>query len=282
MPFVPITDAASFGKMVNLRVTPENRFLEFKAAYGPGPAQHEELARDIAQFANTDGGVLLIGVTESPVNGRRTAQGINPVGDVDSLKQWVEQAIKNYLSPVTFSHALYEVVLPQGSILAVNIPPSIHLVAFTSDDRNIQYLYRTDHGKQWFNPAEVERHIMNGSRAMQIRLGQLVEELRENDRVAVEASPKPLMWVGYPFGGHHTNTTVQLAPSQCMEFEVGLLVGRVCVRLPHGLIAEAWRTSDKKLGLYLKVTIIVTEDGQITFEGPVYRPPVPNVIPHIG
>jgi hypothetical protein len=64
-----------------------------------------------------------------------------------------------------------------GTIVAINVPPSLHLAALWHPDRKrgIEYLYRTDHGKQWMNPDEVERHLMNGSRAMQIRLTHVLE-----------------------------------------------------------------------------------------------------------
>ena len=34
----------------------------------------------------------------------------------------------------------------------------------------IEYVRRTSHGKDWMNPDEVERHLMNGSRAAKLAL----------------------------------------------------------------------------------------------------------------
>ena len=57
------------------------------------------------------------------------------------------------------------------------------------------------------------------------------------------------------------------------EDEIELHVGNVIVRLPHGLIAEVWRTSDGKLGLYLKVSmVLVTGEGGITLNPVGWQP----------
>lgn len=75
--------------------------MDFKAKYEwrtpPATPKKErdavavELCRDLAQFANTDGGVLLIGVSEMRgVNGQKLAGEIKPVEDIDGFKQWME------------------------------------------------------------------------------------------------------------------------------------------------------------------------------------------------
>jgi hypothetical protein len=142
MAFRPITDEPTFRSAVVLGRTSEDRTLEFKAEYrwrrdgasgDIAQAHAEELSRDVAQFANTEGGVLLIGVAEKVVDGRRIAEKISPISDVSGLKQWIEQAIRNYLVPSTFSRSLREILLPEGTVLAVNVPPSVHLVALWND-----------------------------------------------------------------------------------------------------------------------------------------------------
>ena len=274
MPFQPITDAAALRQAVVLGTTSEGRVLEFKGGYGWKAPTHdhrageaEELARDVAQFANTDGGVLLVGVTERSVDGRRVADKIAPVDDVAGFKGWAEQAIRNYLTPATFARSMHEIRLEEGTVLAINVAASVHLVALWHDTgkRGIEYLYRTDHGKEWFNPDEVERHIMNGSRAMQIRLVQLVGSLREgHGQVSVAVAPPPKRWV--------TATASWGAPFQAVilkdnsDHDIELSLNSVSVRIPHGLILDAWITADRRLGLCLKVGITVTDRGGVTLE----------------
>src|SRR5437762_2632401 len=72
---------------------------------------------------------------------------------------------------------------PRGTVVAVNVPPSLHLVALWHSERrsqfeeknSIEYLYRDSHGKKWMNPDEVERHIMNGSRAAKLAFDQALD-----------------------------------------------------------------------------------------------------------
>jgi len=73
-----ITSREEFERTVELGKTPESKYLEFKGGYGwrgaNKDAQAIELCRDAAQLANTDGGVLLIGVTEAEAANGRTAR----------------------------------------------------------------------------------------------------------------------------------------------------------------------------------------------------------------
>ena len=281
MSFIPITTASTFQSTVILGTTTETRILEFKSEYrwqkpkydhAQRAEQAEELCRDVAQFANTDGGTLLIGVTErDTTDGRKVADAIAPVADVDDFKQWIEQAIRNHLTPSTFPRSIDTIIAPSGGcVLAINIPPSLHLVALwlPNGKRGIEYLYRTDHGKEWMNPDEVERHIMNGSRAMQIELSRVLEEVSSggsagtNLRVAL--TPTLQKWVGgatvrgQPLLDEH-DIFVKRGSSSDPEIELhinvkGAQIG--CIRLPRGLIRHAWRTSDGNVGLCLDAAIV--------------------------
>ena len=68
--------------------------------------REQETCRDVAQFANTEGGCLVIGVNErkDPTTGIKVAESISSLPDPDQMQQWIEQAIRNYLVPATFSH----------------------------------------------------------------------------------------------------------------------------------------------------------------------------------
>ena len=71
-----IGDADSFARLVHLDQTAESIFLDFKQDLPGGWKARESLpltearleqARDVAQFANTYGGALLLGVRERPL-----------------------------------------------------------------------------------------------------------------------------------------------------------------------------------------------------------------------
>jgi len=96
--------------VVKIGVTKENLVLEFKGEidwdskkkgydHKRKATAQQETCRDIAQFANTSGGSLLIGVKErlDPANGLKLAIGFESVNKPDGMNAWIEEAIKNYL-----------------------------------------------------------------------------------------------------------------------------------------------------------------------------------------
>jgi hypothetical protein len=176
-----IRSPADFAQAVTIGATTESLVLEFKAEINTRNPQKDVVQRefgcDVAQFANSDGGCLLIGVEEQldPATNLKRAIGIKTVAKPDDLTKWLEQAIVKYLVPSTFSHEILPIQLAGGMVLAVNIFPSQHAVyLWDRDEHTIEVLRRTNHGKEWMNPDELERHIMDGSRAARIRIAEVV------------------------------------------------------------------------------------------------------------
>jgi len=82
----------------------EGKYIEYKAQlYRLGTdqkdrvAQHEELLKDVSSFANTEGGDLIIGLTEE--NGIPTELCRIPTSDPDALKQRLTALIQPWLEP---------------------------------------------------------------------------------------------------------------------------------------------------------------------------------------
>ena len=292
MTYQPIRTPAEFDACIIIGKTTESLHLEFKGRLGrqrpeldgttgQGPDEREppqvELCRDIVQFANSEGGVLLIGIAQGDgPSGRKVAERVVSVTDVERDRQWIEQAIRNYLDPATFSHTIAIIECDPGPVLAVNVPPSRHLVALwhKRPRHGIEYLYRTEHGKERMNPGEVERHLMNGSRAMSIRLAELFESKDVDRKQPVDLAPGihtlrsgPQVTtakhagadIGAPIHLHgcrviwsgNTGAEVTLT-----IYGSGLPAG-TCVAIPHGLVREAWRTGDGRAGLCLGVKIVL-------------------------
>lgn len=187
--FTPI-DSANFFTRIQIGSTAENKWLEFKTAYSKEDPL--ELARDIAQFANTEGGTLLFGVSEEKDSTGKlnVAKEFVGVSDVDRLKQAIEQAIQNHITPSTF-RPVSETIKCQDSkvVVALNVPPSRHVIYVCkredqghekSQKHLIECLHRTNHGKDWMNPDELERHLMNGSRAAKLDFGKRKRKRRRS------------------------------------------------------------------------------------------------------
>ena len=167
-----ITTPEEFASAVTIGTTTETLTLDFKGTidhrFPKGTPEQvkqkaqQETCRDIAQFANTSGGCLLIGVEEvrDPVTGLKVAADITSVAEPGEMKEWIEEAVKNYLVPATFRHPIDIVRVPGGTVVAVNVPPSLHLIALWHAERksqfeekhSIEYLYRDSHGKKMDEP----------------------------------------------------------------------------------------------------------------------------------
>lgn len=167
-------DASGFESMVHLGATAEGLYLDFKGKVDLHADKEKiELARDIAQFANSSGGVVLIGVQEKLLsNGIKVADHVVNIEKPDVLIQQAEQVISNYLVPSTLSRSMEPIVLRDGkAVVAINVQPSRHLIYVcerVKQQHRIECLVRTSHGKEWMNPDEMERHMMNASRAARL------------------------------------------------------------------------------------------------------------------
>ena len=274
--------ASEFQAAVQLGDTPESLVLEFKETlndWNPPAADpkrqerrreaQKEMCRDISQFANTLGGCLLLGVSErlDSTRGVKVADSITPIQEVEQLRQWIEQAIMNYLVPTTFTHDVVAITLPQGNILAVNVPASRYLVSlWDRANHTVEYVRRTSHGKDWMNPDEVERHLMDGSRAAKLALIAAKEQATSEqveiaDGIWQQSSGKTRNW-------HPPPSRLPITISQMSEYWFELRMnlppfGDVSVTVPYSLIKETWVNSSGRVMLLLTVRIVEREGALV-------------------
>jgi len=272
-----------FAAAVTVGTTTETLTLDFKGTIDhrlpKGTPDHvkqkaqQETCRDITQFANTSGGCLLIGVAErlDPVTHLKVAVAIRPVKEPDAMRQWIEEAIRNYLVPATFSHDIALVAVPRGTVLAINVPPSIHLVTlWDSQHHTIKCVYRTNHGKAYMNPDELERHIMNGSRASKLAFDLALKDAPTREvrvaggyweRVGNPPVKEPHRW--FPEApvivGRVADQWFQL------EFKIGGVTRSLI--LPFGVVEQAWYGGDERVHLILSVRVVhIVLGNELTVE----------------
>jgi len=267
-----IRSVLEFQAAVRLGSTSESLVLEFKTEINgwnapkkePREQAQKEICRDIAQFANTLGGCLLIGITTRfdqacEVN---VADAVVPVKEVEKLWQWIDQAIVNCLVPATFTHDVVVIALPQGNILAVNVPASRHLISVWDRERHtIECVRRTSYGKAWMNPDEMERHLMDGSRAA--KLAFLAAKTQATcDHVDIVGG----LWIRYETSRERDQrwkppNPITIGQIEEYWFELCLLDRQLCsVTIPYGLIKESWVGASGAVTLLLAVRII--QQGQ--------------------
>lgn len=274
----PIRTTADLSNTVVIGVTTESLHLEFKREEPAGLKSQKqqdkieaqmELVADIIQFANAEGGVIVYGIDEGPgpTPGLKTAKAIAPVKSADQLKEWIEQFIKKYAVPSTFSKDVVAIDAQQGAVVAVNVPPSRHLVSiWDREQHTIKYPKRTSFGQGWMNPDEAERHLMDGSRATRIALvDACMGASQDTDGNIVEiidgfywsnATGQPQSRVG---ADHVSQLFVYIAKIEDYSFNLKVVfLGKHYVfSLPFGVVHEAWRTPTNRVGLMLDVIFVV-------------------------
>lgn len=277
----PIRSAEDFRHAVKIGETTEGLHLDFKQVVNwkqggdEKAAQATEVCRDIAQFANTEGGTLLIGVIEkSNQHGLKVATGVLPVDAPNDFKKWIVDAITNHMVPNTFPHSIDPIALPEGVIFAVNVPASLHLVAIWDRHRKkngIEFLRRNSFGKDWMNPDDVERHIMNGSRAAMLKMKAMIDA-PEAKKLRLSITPPPGQWKPDPDAeepGWFTFVRDSQMAAQLVSAEVDVLTIRVAgneLAIPYAFLEAAWFTAERRPALALTHQIVVSHSGVPTLE----------------
>jgi hypothetical protein len=200
----PILTQTDLNSRIIFGQTPESEVLEFKRELvlskinGPqgstnSPAKSvddnaREFARDIASFANSRGGTIVIGVDEgATTTGQpKAARAFVPVNDVTATLQKIRgDMVTKYLVPSTLDFTVSPISLATGdTVLAVNIPPfvgGIVAVWHSNNKRCVEYPYRTSFGKDYFNPTQAAERIMDAGRSMEIRFRHLCNTVGVNN-----------------------------------------------------------------------------------------------------
>ena len=263
---VVVRTKAEFLQAVRCGVSKEDLRLELKTNIDGWNAPKDtvrqdaarETCRDVAQFANTEGGLLVVGVTEKAVNGLAVADEVVGVAEPSKMKAWIDTAIGNYLVPSRFGQVVEPIDVDGVHVVVVSIPPSRSLVALwdESSSHMLQYVHRTSTGKAYLNPDEVERHMMNGSRAAQIALSSAREQAKMNNVTVVGGVRRR--------SGAQVETflpqSVQLGQvtedwfllNVAAEFSTHIQV----VAIPFGLLREAWCGVDSRMNVMLDVHLV--------------------------
>lgn len=189
MLYKPIRDQAEFETRIQLidylgTGTPEDVHLDFKLWESDAAKRNQrEMARDVAQFANTWGGTLVLGVhaPEDPRTKRDTGKVIVPIQDERRAADWITKALSNYLYPAAQQpRILFMQPWNQGRVAVLNVEPSDTIVAVwrqAEQNDGIEYLYRTEVGKAWFTPEEAAMRTSSWSaRAARIKMVRIIDE----------------------------------------------------------------------------------------------------------
>ena len=174
MLYYPIKNQPDFESLIHIGETSECIHWDYKQAFNSKDS--DAIAIDLAAFANTYGGTLLIGVTEKKENGLKVASGFVPNIDVEEIKKHVFTNILDLISP-KIDGKIVQFDVSGNVVVAINVEPSVNLVSVCLDKNRLSFCfpYRTEYGNRYMSFQEVEKRMMdNKTRAMYLKLKKLI------------------------------------------------------------------------------------------------------------
>lgn len=174
MLYTPFKTAQDFESLIHLGETSESIHWDYKQSFSP--KKSEDFAVDLAAFANTFGGTLLIGVAEKSDGAKKVASGFVPDINVEEIRKTVHTHICEIISP-KIDVQVVPIDVSGNLIVAINVEPSVNLVGvcLDRDRRQYSFPYRTEFGNRFMTFEEVENRMAdNKTRAMYLKLKKYI------------------------------------------------------------------------------------------------------------
>lgn len=230
-----------------------------------------ELASDFSQFANSDGGYLIFGVSES--KGQAQVAGLD---NISTTRRSIENAIKECCEPAPLFES-DEFKYEGKSLLVFRIFASAKPIWVKSPNKTLKIVRRIDETKLILGPIQTEEFITDMSRANQIRLKALY--IQENDEFlndielvgGVVASYNDLVAGGGGYGGggeaprffrvdvDRIVLTARNTDDFELKFEGNTSWHNDCLNIPYSAIRHVWRTAKGRIGLALELQITMVD-----------------------
>jgi len=227
MLYKPFKTEQDFENLIHMGETPEGIHWDYKQALNP--KEPADIAIDLAAFANTYGGTLLIGVAEKKINGLKVASDIVPNVDAEAIKKFVNVRIQEILSSKIEAPVL-QFNVSNKLVVAINVEPSVNLVGvcLDRDRRSFCFPYRTEYGNQYMSFEEIEKRMVdNKSRTMYLKLKKYIP-----GRSKVIIYPTPM-------GNAQTEWSFEWIDETENEFKL-ICNDVLSIRLPVSAVDEIW------------------------------------------
>jgi hypothetical protein len=185
---VPRTEA-QLRAQIQIDVTHEDIRLDFKSLLSPNLNNSDELALDVASFANTFGGILVFGVREAAnANGFKVAKAITGVENAEDVKKAVAALSSAWLHPDPLPTCHFIPLAGSAqTVVVVEILPTPELIfVWGSSQRNVmKFVGRNDYGKFYLTVDEVHNRMNTSSRRAYLRLHEMVRPASSSDKIRI-------------------------------------------------------------------------------------------------
>ena len=254
-------------EVVKLDETTESIILDFKRqidiseiSRNEKKKKAEELALDICQFANTWGGVLLIGVAEAKntITSKKVAKHLIGVENHEEISQFINDSVLPLLYPKNISiEVLCIDTVDFKHLTSINVLPLTDTIGCVCSDAppySPKYPYRTHYGKQYLHPLEIEKRMSDSYRFVPIRLHELLSKTRE-----VELYPSVEK---YPIDNSKRvdSKTLNVVLKEVSNYEYRLNICGIDINIPFSLTRDVWLTENNKIGILLQTKLCISSD----------------------
>lgn len=218
-------------RMVDNRV-PEGRSLDYKAElYEATPKGLREFASDAAAFANTDGGLLVFGVSEKRREGEQTSEPeaiVGLVGVTPGTFSRYEQSLGALVTPrITGITAKLLDIPAQRSVLLVHVPRSWQAPHMVKADGLTRFYYRTGTGRDVMDVEQIRMAFRSNA-----SFNERSNELRELRVAQILADQAPA-----PLDSSALVLVVHVVPARAFD---GVSLGMEALNAARGAIHPLW------------------------------------------
>lgn len=262
-----IHSGEELSKLIQIGQTVESIVLDFKVEITISNLSSkkkkevaEEFALDICQFANTWGGVLAIGVKEEldESRGRKVATGFVDTVDFEDLSQFINNNVLPLIHPSSLQFEIVPVTTKNGhNLVIINIFPltsGLSCVFANQPPYPAKYPYRTNYGKKYFHPSEIEKRMSDVNRSIPIKLHEIsfkTKTVTLFPKIIKEEIKKTDTW---------DSKGVNIVFKDISNYAYTLNINGVDINIPFSLTKDVWLTEKNTMGILLGIQVSLSPD----------------------
>ncbi|MBK9577920.1 MAG: ATP-binding protein [Fibrobacteres bacterium] len=235
-----------FQSKLILGITRETIDWDFKKEIGE--MQLEDLAIDIAAFANQYGGCILVGIKEQLVDGSLVASSLHHIKDPESVHKKVQHAKTRFLPPELIVRC-HTIEIDGSNVVSIVVSPMRSICYFKKED-TYRFPIRGDYGNGYLTYDKVESMYQDAGRKSYLKFLELVGR----GQLDVELSPCIKKANGSTF--HDLNISVRMIDGSSELFELTLNTNQIHV--PYSLVDEVWNISTVGVKIHLRLKTSIT------------------------
>lgn len=221
----------------------------------------EELALDICQFLNSNGGVIVFGLKEAhdAYQGKRVAKEFCHT-DYDKIARLINDKSIPMIHPKPVKVDISSIKVGDDTHLTtINVFPIIDGVACvyaTSPPYAAKYPYRTHYGKKYYAPAEVEKLLVSSNRHIPLKLYE-AEATTGSKQVTLYPSVRKDMPSDRTTWENRDATAILKG---VYRNEYTLNISGIDINIPFSLTKDVWTTENNYIGILLAMPLAISTD----------------------